>query len=383
MFLFREMSNLKILNLFGNQIISVNRETFSGTETNLEYLDLGFNIISEISEVDFPVLKYLNLERNNLKRIDGAFRKLSNANVLVLRQNQLFDLSQESFFGLENLISLDLSDNRVTEIPAGVFSNQFLNEINISGNALRELGQQTFTDLPILEVLDLSRNSIIGIKNGAFDNIPRLKKLFLSRNRMSSYRGDFFSNTGNETDLHTLDVSHNELTYLYPESFSYHPYLRFVDFSHNKFSFFPTQFIRGLAQLETLDLSSNLIKSVDDGDFANLPKLRKINLSHNEVTQVSENGFQNSSQLQEVDLSFNSITELKSDTFVGLVRLLLDLSHNNLTQMPKSIFERRKVARLQSLNLGHNKFESVPVDTWTKILTFFPSCGYNLDSYLW
>ena len=83
MFLFREMSNLKILNLFGNQIISVNRETFSGTETNLEYLDLGFNIISEISEVDFPVLKYLNLERNNLKRIDGAFRKLSNANVLV------------------------------------------------------------------------------------------------------------------------------------------------------------------------------------------------------------------------------------------------------------------------------------------------------------
>ena len=362
MFLFREMSNLKILNLFGNQIISVNRETFSGTETNLEYLDLGFNIISEISEVDFPVLKYLNLERNNLKRIDGAFRKLSNANVLVLRQNQLFDLSQESFFGLENLISLDLSDNRVTEIPAGVFSNQFLNEINISGNALRELGQQTFTDLPILEVLDLSRNSIIGIKNGAFDNIPRLKKLFLSRNRMSSYRGDFFSNTGNETDLHTLDVSHNELTYLYPESFSYHPYLRFVDFSHNKFSFFPTQFIRGLAQLETLDLSSNLIKSVDDGDFANLPKLRKINLSHNEVTQVSENGFQNSSQLQEVYLSFNSITELKSDTFVGLVRLLLDLSHNNLTQMPKSIFERRKVARLQSLNLGHNKFESVPVD---------------------
>ena len=362
MFLFREMSNLKILNLFGNQIISVNRETFSGTETNLEYLDLGFNIISEISEVDFPVLKYLNLERNNLKRIDGAFRKLSNANVLVLRQNQLFDLSLESFFGLENLISLDLSENRVTEIPAGVFSNQFLNEINISGNALRELGQQTFTDLPILEVLDLSRNSIIGIKNGAFDNIPRLKKLFLSRNRMSSYRGDFFSNTGNETDLHTLDVSHNELTYLYPESFSYHPYLRFVDFSHNKFSFFPTQFIRGLAQLETLDLSSNLIKSVDDGDFANLPKLRKINLSHNEVTQVSENGFQNSSQLQEVDLSFNSITELKSDTFVGLVRLLLDLSHNNLTQMPKSIFERRKVARLQSLNLGHNKFESVPVD---------------------
>ena len=214
------MSNLKILNLFGNQIVSVSAETFSGTETNLEYLDLGFNIISEISEVDFPVLKYFNLERNNLKRVDGAFRKLSNVNVLVLRQNRINELATDTFSGLENLISIDLSDNRVAEIPAGAFSNQFLNEVNISGNAIREIGQQTFTDLPILEVLDLSRNSIIGIKNGAFDNIPRLKKLFLSKNRMSSYRGDFFTNTGNETDLHTLDVSHNELTYLYPESFS-------------------------------------------------------------------------------------------------------------------------------------------------------------------
>ena len=356
------MSSLKILNLYGNQIVSVSSETFSGTEANLEYLDLGFNIISDISEVDFPVLKYFNLERNNLKMIDGAFKKLSNVNVLVLKQNMISELGPDSFSGLENLISVDMSENRIADIGLGVFSNQFLNEINISGNALREIAQQTFIDLPILEVLDLSRNSIIGIKNGAFDNIPRLKKLFLSRNRMSSYRGDFFANTGNETDLHTLDVSHNELTYLYPESFSYHPYLRFVDFSSNKFSFFPTQFIRGLAQLETLNLSGNLIKSVDDGDFANLPKLRKINLSRNEVTQVSENGFQNSSQLQEVDLSHNSITELKSDTFSGLVRLLLDLSHNNLTQMPKSIFERRKVARLQSLNLAHNRFESVPVD---------------------
>ena len=221
---------MKILNLFGNQIVSVSSETFSGTEANLEYLDLGYNIISDISEINFPVLKYLNLERNSLVRIDGAFKKLVNVNVLGLRQNRIKELSPDSLQGLENLISVDLSDNRITELGLGVFSNQFLNEVNVSGNALREIAQQTFLDLPILEVLDLSRNSIIGIKNGAFDNIPRLKKLFLSRNRMSSYRGDLFANTGNETDLHTLDVSHNELTYLYPESFSFHPYLRLVDF---------------------------------------------------------------------------------------------------------------------------------------------------------
>jgi len=63
------MSNLKILNLYGNQIVSVSRETFFGTEENLEYLDLGFNIISKITEIDFPALKYLNLERNLLQEV--------------------------------------------------------------------------------------------------------------------------------------------------------------------------------------------------------------------------------------------------------------------------------------------------------------------------
>ena len=47
--------------------------------------------------------------------------------------------------------------------------------------------------------------------------------------------------TQQDADLHTLDMSHNELTYLYPKSFAYHASLRKVDFSHNKFSFFPTQ----------------------------------------------------------------------------------------------------------------------------------------------
>lgn len=115
--------------------------------------------------------------------MEGAFGKLSNVNVLVLKQNQIRTLTPASLSGLENLISIDISDNRITEIGVGVFANQYLNEVNISGNVLKELGQQTFSELPILEILDLSRNSIIGVKNGAFDNIPRLKKLFLSHNR--------------------------------------------------------------------------------------------------------------------------------------------------------------------------------------------------------
>jgi Leucine-rich repeat (LRR) protein len=359
---FRDLSSLKILNLYGNKIAGIDPNTFAGTEANLEYLDLGFNIISEVvTDISFPSLKYLNLAKNKLTQIEGAFNLLSHLNVLVLRENAITKVSAFTFTGMDNLISIDLSKNFIRELEPGVFGNNYLNEVNMSGNLLKELEQETFVNLPILEVLDLSHNNLIGIQNGAFDTIPRLKKLYLHHNKMSSYKGDFFANMGNDTDLYTLDLSYNELTYLYPESFIYHPQLREVDFAHNKFSFFPTQFIRGLKYLKSLKLNNNLIKTIDDGDFANLPMLTELDLCHNELVTVSETAFQNSTQLQMINLSHNQIAMLKTDTFLGVIRLLLDLSHNNLTDMPRGIFERPKVMKLEKLDLSHNKFSRIPV----------------------
>ena len=53
---------------------------------------------------------------------------------------------------------------------------------------------------------------------------------------------------------------------------------------------------------------------------------------------------------------------LKSDTFLGTIRLMVDLSHNNLTTMARGMFQRSKVMRLQSIDLSHNKFTRIPVD---------------------
>ena len=283
--------------------------------------------------------------------------------VLSLRDNAIKGLTGSSFVGMEDLISLDVSKNVIRELGADVFRNEYLNEVNISGNLLKELQEGTFKDLSILEVLDLSHNEIAMIKNGAFDSIPRLKKMFLNNNKLSTYKGEFFSNMPtNDTDLHMLDLSHNELTYLYPESFMYHPNLVKVDFCYNKFSFFPTQFIRGMYLLEDLKLSHNLIKTVDEEDFANLPKLKRLDLSSNNIDVIAETAFQNSSQLQFISLRSNSIKQLKSDTFLGSVRLNLDLAMNNLTEMPEGIFERPKVMKLQSLDISYNHFNRVPVD---------------------
>ena len=120
----------------------------------------------------------------------------------------------------------------------------------------------------------------------------RLKTLRLDRNRLSNYNGEFFVNMGNDTDLHTLDLSYNELNYLYDGAFDYLPNLKNLDFSHNKFTFFPTDSVRSLGQLEGLDLGHNMIKVVSEAQFANFPLLRSLDLSHNDIDMVSEDAFQ-------------------------------------------------------------------------------------------
>merc|ERR1719410_3107894 len=91
-------------------------------------------------------------------------------------------------------------------------------------------------------------------------------------------------------------------------------------------------------------------------------KLRRLKLAKNEIESISKTAFQNSSQLQYIDISHNNISELKSDVFNGILRLQLDASYNNLTYIPEKLFEKRKVFRLESIDLSHNQFTEIPVN---------------------
>ena len=360
---FKDLRDLKILNLYGNKIDELSMQTFLGLEDSLEYMDLGFNIIEKVSRIQYPRLRFLNLEKNMIANITNAFNLLTSLQVLNVADNKINELPSGVFRSMTNLLQVNLEKNQIRKLEPGVFENAYLTKVNMSSNLLTEIKPQSFSNLEILEVVDLSDNQISTIDNGAFDTIPHLKKLHLQKNQLSSYKADIYTGmVGNDTELEYLDLSDNVITYLYPESFELHPQLKWVNFAMNRFAFFPTQFIKSLQQLEYLNLEKNQIKSLEDNDFANLPNLRNLKLSMNEIESVSETAFQNSSQLQFIDISHNNISQLKNDLFNGILRLQLDASHNKIRSIPDKLFEKRKVFRLESLDLSHNKFTEIPVN---------------------
>ena len=80
---FEDLKKLKILNLYGNKIDALDASTFTGIENTLEYMDLGFNIISRVDALSYPKVRFLNLERNMIKDISGVFNNLRSLQVII------------------------------------------------------------------------------------------------------------------------------------------------------------------------------------------------------------------------------------------------------------------------------------------------------------
>lgn len=192
--------------------------------------------------------------------------------------------------------------------------------------------------------------------------------IFILGNQLQSFKGEFF-NTG--TGLEVLDISNNQLSYLYTSSFRIHPRLRELRASSNQFTFFPAELITELQFLECIDLSNNGLKVVEELDFARLPRLRSLMLARNQIESISEMAFHNSTQLQILDLSYNQLDRLGERTFEGLIRLEhLNLEGNHLVDLPELIFERARLQMLENINLANNAFQIAPLRSLQKQFFF-------------
>lgn len=98
--------------------------------------------------------------------------------------------------------------------------------------------------------MDLSGNQLANIRAGAFTGLPSLRRLNLSRNKLQAFRGEVLESPADggagSSALRELDLSQNQLGYLFPNSFRAHPRLRRLLLGQNKLTFFPGELLTGL-----------------------------------------------------------------------------------------------------------------------------------------
>ena len=112
--------------------------------------------------VDLSYNKLTFLREGLLEQALCAVRRL------ILSNNQIDRLPRYLLEHLPYLTYIDLSDNVLSWLDVGAFTNPSLSVIDLSGNRLRKIVSMTFLYLPALQSVYLSRNEISYVYKFAF-----------------------------------------------------------------------------------------------------------------------------------------------------------------------------------------------------------------------
>ncbi|XP_043931606.1 leucine-rich repeat transmembrane protein FLRT1 [Protopterus annectens] len=209
-----------------------------------------------------------------------------------------------------NVKVIYLYENDLDEFPVNL--PRSLKELHLQDNNIRTISRDALARIPLLEKLHLDDNSVstVSIEDDAFADSKHLKLLFLSRNHLSSIP------TGLPKTLEELRLDDNRISTI------------------------PQYAFKGLSNLRRLVLDGNLLANqrIADDTFSRLQNLTELSLVRNSLVTPPLN--LPSSHLQKLYLQDNAISHIPYNTLSKMRQLQrLDLSSNNLTSLPKGLFD--------------------------------------------
>ncbi|KAK6157033.1 hypothetical protein DH2020_011281 [Rehmannia glutinosa] len=371
------LKNLKHLELGGNY--------FHGNLTNLKELYLGsYNVYKGGIPGEFG--KLVNLVHMDLSscELDGPIPSelgnLKSLDTLFLHINRLSGEIPKELGNLTNLVNLDLSINALTgEIPYEFINFKRIKLLKVFINRLHGSIPDFFADYPELETLGLWMNNFTGIiprnlgknqrlqdldlssnkltgtcsslvrvrlgqnfLNGSipsgFIYLPELNFLELQNNMLSGHLSENGNSASNQTKLHQINLSNNQLSGPLPFSISSLSSLEIVLFSGNSFSGQIPPSIGELHQVVKLDFSGNVLTGEIPHEIGKCAHLNYLDLSQNNLSGSIPEAISTIRILNYLNLSRNHLSET-IPLSIGSMKSLTtaDFSFNDLSgQLPET-----------------------------------------------
>ncbi|KAK9407696.1 podocan-like 1 [Crotalus adamanteus] len=300
----------------------------------------------------------LHLQNNHISRIPkGALNSQGHLRELYLQNNNLSSegLAHSTFSKLKRLEYLDLSNNNLTEVPAGLPANIVI--LHLGRNHLKGLPPERLSRVRGLQYLLLQSNGLTasGMHPEAFAHLRSLHTLHLYNNQLDGIP------PGLPRRVRSLMLLHNQIARIGLNDFAATYALTELNLSYNRLysAHIHRLAFRKLRLLETLDISGNRLTLLPAG----LPNsLQVLNLQKNQLNALSPERLVNLTMLKELHLAHNrlKISSISPGTWHELHGLkLLDLSFNELSYVPPDLPES-----LEYLYLQHNRIILIMAETF-------------------
>jgi len=338
---FSSQSQLERIDLSANNIWTFPDRLFCPA-ASLERLNVSLNRLQDLSDLSFrekepkegtespkgiggtgpgPTsckmgIQVLDVSRNRLILLPAkGLSTLSQLKELYLQGNEISVVAERALNGLKGLRILNLADNKVQSLPEELFlDSPEITEIYLQNNSLTAMAPRLFTKLDQLVVLDLSYNALSStwMNGGAGDNNHRSGEGEggpageNSENERASPPGTF----GGLIRLVLLNLGHNRLTHLVPESFRDLYSLQILNVEYNQIETVDGNTFSAMNNLHTLILSYNRLSFIDSTSLNGLFVLSLLSLDNNNITAIHPAAFHNCSSLKDLNLNGNGLDEI-------------------------------------------------------------------------
>ena len=288
-------------------------------------------------------LTVLDVSNNRLEQLEHAdLHRLTSLVSLKVSNNQLTSLPA-NYSHFRQLRSLNLSSNKFTEFPEQICKLKGLVDLDVSFNrlsSLPEIGQ-----LITLERLWATNNDLKGPFNESFKTLINLKEI--------DARFNGITNIDNVTELPNLEsllVGHNTIS-----TFKGHfPKLRALVMDHNPTTQFEID--EPMPSLNSLNLASAKLVELKETVLEYMPNLTKLNLDKNHLSHMSPQ-IGRLSKLEHFSMAKNPLN-LVPPSIGNLAELkFLNIRECNVKALPAEIWYCKK---LETLNVASNVLETFP-----------------------
>lgn len=268
----------------------------------------------------------LDLSNKNLSNIDLLKGLSDKIKELDLSGNKITEIPEGFFDNMTNLEYVDLNSNHIKALPENAFKNtKKLNWINIRANNLTEIKKDTLSGLDKLVYLELDNNSITSVEAGALDGDTSLKQLSVSGNELNALPDHLLDDAGDT--------------------------INFIELSNNEFVKLPNCINAATKKLRKISAFNNALEDISNIDFTKMSNLEEVNFYKNYIAQVPDGTFAKNKKLYSVDFHDNQISNITEKAFPETfendydgVLHKLDLTLNNIKVVDPAVMKKSDTA---------------------------------------